>query len=80
MQRFWKIRVVLALWARTLSVTPDGVPAPPKGELFEVAGEFLIAFDTLVIGLTACALSVKANGFASSPKGESQEHCRKLFH
>ena len=21
-------------WERTLSVTPDGVPAPPKGELF----------------------------------------------
>ena len=30
-QRFWKIRLVLALWGRTLSVTPDGVPAPPKG-------------------------------------------------
>ena len=24
----------------TLSVTPDGVPAPPRGELFEVAAKF----------------------------------------
>ena len=43
----------------TLSVTPDGVPAPPKGELLAMPEKFLVAFDTLVTGLTACALSVK---------------------
>ena len=37
------------------------------GELFEVAGEFLIASETLATGLTACALSVKAYGFARFP-------------
>ena len=52
---------------KTLSVTPDGVPAPPRGELFEVAGRFLIASETLATGLTACALSVKAYGFARFP-------------
>ena len=43
----------------------DGYPfslaalaSSPKGELFEVAIQFLIAFDTLATGLTACALSV----------------------
>ena len=44
----------------------------PRGELFEVAILFLIAFDTLATGLTACALSVKAYGFASSPKGRAK--------
>ena len=44
----------------------------PRGELFEVAIQFLIAFDTLATGLTACALSVKAYGFASSPKGRAK--------
>ena len=48
------------------------MPAPPKGELFEVEVKFLIAFDTLATGLTACALSVKAYGFASSPKGRAK--------
>ena len=48
------------------------MPAPPRGELFEVAIQFLIAFDTLAIGLTACALSVKAYGFDSSPKGRAK--------
>ena len=47
-------------------------PLPRKGELFEVAIQFLIAFDTLATGLTACALSVKAYGFASSPKGRAK--------
>ena len=81
---------------RTLSVTPCGAPAPPRGELFEVAGEFLIASEALTTGLTACALSVKAYGFARFPllslrdifprpgevfpQRESQEHCRKLSH
>ena len=37
-----------------------------------VAGKFLVAFDTLVTGLTACALSVKTYGFASSPKGRAK--------
>ena len=33
-QRFWKIRLVLALWVRTLSVISlRSMPAPPKGEL-----------------------------------------------
>ena len=36
-----------------------------------MAIQFLIAFDTLAIGLTACALSVKAYGFDSSPKGRA---------
>ena len=47
-------------------------PLPRKGELFEVAIQFLIAFDTLATGLTACALSVKAYGFARSPKGRAK--------
>ena len=43
----------------TLSVTAYAVPAPPRGELFKVAGRFLITSETLATGLTACALSVK---------------------
>ena len=37
-----------------------------------MAIQFLIAFDILATGLTACALSVKAYGFASSPKGRAK--------
>ena len=48
------------------------MPAPPKGELFEVEVKFLVAFDTLVTRLTAYALSVKAYGFDSSPKGRAK--------
>ena len=48
------------------------MPAPPKGELFEVAGKFLVALDDLALRATACALSVKAYGFASSPKGRAK--------
>ena len=33
---------------------------PRKGRLLAVVGKFLVAFDTLVTGLTACALSVIA--------------------
>ena len=55
---------------RTLSVTPCGAPAPPRGELFEVAGEFLIASEALTTGLTACALSVTCGD--SSPKGRAK--------
>ena len=70
------------------------MPAPPKGELFEVAGKFLVALDTLALKATACTLSVKAYGFARFPllslrdifprpgevfpQRESQEHYRKL--
>ena len=48
--------------------------ALPSGELARerlrgLAGRFLIALETLAIGLTVCALSVKACGFASSPFG-----------
>ena len=57
-------------WERTLSVTPDGVPAPPKGELLAMTEKFLVAFDTLVTGLTACALSVTCGD--SSPKGRAK--------
>ena len=56
----------------TLSVTPDGVPAPPRGELFETAAKFLVALETLALRAAACALSVKAYGFASSPKGRAK--------
>ncbi len=52
---------------RTLSVAPCGAPAPPRGELFEVEREFLIASEALTTGLTACALSVKAYDFARFP-------------
>ena len=45
-------------------------PLPRKGELFEVAIQFLIAFDTLATGLTACALSVTYGD--SSPKGRAK--------
>ena len=48
------------------------MPAPPKGELFEVTGKFLVALDALALRATACALSVKAYGFASSPKGRAK--------
>ena len=48
------------------------MPAPPKGELFEVAEKFLVALDALALRATACALSVKAYGFASSPKGRAK--------
>ena len=51
----------------------------PRGELFEVAIQFLIAFDTLATGLTACALSVKAYGFASSPKGRAKSTAERLL-
>ena len=54
-------------------------PLPRKGELFEVAIQFLIAFDTLATGLTACALSVKAYGFASSPKGRAKSTPRSFL-
>ena len=45
-------------------------PAPPKGELFEMVGEFLIAPYPLVTGLTVCALSVTCGD--SSPKGRAK--------
>ena len=54
----------------TLSVAPYGATAPPRGELFEVAGEFLIASEALTTGLTACALSVTCGD--SSPKGRAK--------
>ena len=54
----------------TLSVTPYGVPAPPKGELLGIAEKFLITSDTLVTWLTACALSVTCGD--SSPKGRAK--------
>ena len=53
------------------------MPAPPKGELFEVAGKFLVTSDTLVNELTTCALSVIATRCHLSQR-ERQEHCRKL--
>ena len=74
--QFWKIcgfsRIAFSRegWERTLSVTPDGVPAPPKGELLAMTEKFLVAFDTLVTGLTACALSVTCGD--SSPKGRAK--------
>ena len=43
------------------------MPAPPRGELFEVEVKFLVAFDTSATRLTACALSVKAYGFDRFP-------------
>ena len=46
------------------------MPAPPKGELFAVAGRFLIAPEALATGLTACALSVTYGD--SSPKGRAK--------
>jgi hypothetical protein len=54
----------------TLSVTAYAVPAPPRGELFEVAGRFLITSETLATGLTAFALSVTCGD--SSPKGRAK--------
>ena len=45
-----------------------------------LAGEFLIASDILVIGLTACALSVKPCRACQLSQRESQEHCRKPPH
>ncbi len=74
--QFWKIcgfsRIAFSREGleRTLSVTPDGVPAPPKGELLAMTERFLVAFDTLVTGLTACALSVTCGD--SSPKGRAK--------
>ena len=55
------------------------MPAPPKGELFEVAGRFLVEFDTLALRTTACALSVKAYDFASSPKGRAKSTARSFL-
>ena len=46
------------------------MPAPPRGELFEVEVKFLVALDTLATGLTACALSVTCGD--SSPKGRAK--------
>ena len=54
----------------TLSVTPDGVPAPPRGELFETAAKFLVVLETLALRATACALSVTFGD--SSPKGRAK--------
>ena len=41
-----------------------------QGELFGMAGRFLIAFETSATGLTACALSVTCGD--SSPKGRAK--------
>ena len=62
------------VWERTLSVTPDGVPVPPKGELLAMTEKFLVAFDTLVTGLTACALS--GAPAPALPKGEPSHYVR----
>ena len=51
-----------SLWegANPLSQSLTALPAPPKGGAFGAPGNFLIAPNTLAIGLTACALSVIA--------------------
>ena len=43
---------------------------PRRGELLAMTEKFLVAFDTLVTGLTACALSVTFGD--SSPKGRAK--------
>ena len=42
-----------------------------------MAGKFLVAFDTLVTGLTACALSVTYGD--SSPKGRAKSTTRNFL-
>ena len=54
-------------------------PPSPRGRLLVMPGKFLVTFDTLVTGLTACALSVKAYGFASSPKGRAKSTPRSFL-
>ena len=55
----------------TPSVLPlRGNPPSPRGRLLVVAGKFLVAFDTLMTGLTACALSVTYGD--TSPKGRGK--------
>ena len=46
------------------------LPSCPRERLLVVAIRFLVAFDTLVTGLTACALSVTCGD--SSPKGRAK--------
>ena len=54
----------------TPSVIAYGDATFPKGTAFGMAGMFLVAFDTLVTGLTACALSVTYGD--TSPKGRGK--------
>ena len=61
------------VWEEALTLSGAPAPAPPKGELFEVEVKFLIAFDTLATGLTACALSVcSLRSHPPLPKGEAR--------
>ena len=57
-------------WKSPLPSSPTAMPPSPRGRLLAVAGKFLVAFDTLVTGLTACALSVTCGD--SSPKGRAK--------
>ena len=51
LQKGVKTPSVCSLWSQ---------PPSPRGRLLAVAVKFLIAFDTLATGLTACALSVRS--------------------
>ena len=54
----------------TRHLPPAGGSLSSQGELFGMAGRFLIAFETSATGLTACALSVTCGD--SSPKGRAK--------
>ena len=58
---------------KTNPLSLAALASSPKGAPFEVEVKFLIAFDTLATGLTACALSVcSLCSHPPLPKGEAR--------